>query len=190
MVTLYFLKSISDDVRIAQFTFQKYSITKRLVIGSIFSCLTAILQSFGGFLPGIGYLISPLATAPILICSMLSFPIGAMAYLLTNVLLFILQPSELLVFPLTTGLLGFGAGAAFLFFKKRLSIIAAGGTALTLGIMILLYLFHFPVLGPVASDSFSFITAGSIFIFSFFYSWLWVEIGLFFFKKMRAIIHL
>jgi hypothetical protein len=121
---------------------------------------------------------------------MFSFPIGAMAYLLTNVLLFILQPSELLVFPFTTGLLGFGAGAAFLFFKKRLSIISAGGTTLTLGIMILLYLFRFPVLGPVASDSFSLITAGSIFIFAFFYSWIWVEIGLFFFKKMRAIIHL
>ncbi|NHM31918.1 hypothetical protein [Neobacillus terrae] len=185
---MYFFKSIFDDVRIAQCTFQKYSITKRLVIGSFFSCMAAVLQSFGGFLPGIGYLISPLATAPILICSMFSFPIGAMAYLLTNALLFILQPSELLVFPFTTGLLGIGAGAAFLFFKKRLSIIAASGTALTLGIMILLYLFHFPVLGPVASDSFSINTAGSIFIFAFFYSLLWVEIGLFFFKKISAII--
>lgn len=51
--------------------------------------------------------------------------------------------------------------------------------------MSLLYLFRFPILGPVVSHSFSFHMAGGILLFSFFYSWLWLEIALFIFKKIK-----
>jgi hypothetical protein len=54
--------------------------------------------------------------------------------------------------------------------------------------MSLLYIFHFPVLGPAVSDSISFLTTGSIFVFAFLYNWLWVEIALFFFKRLKPII--
>lgn len=37
----------------------------KLILGSIFACIAAILQAAGGFLPGIGYFISPFATATI-----------------------------------------------------------------------------------------------------------------------------
>lgn len=185
---MYFLKSISGDVKSAQQGFGRQTQTKRLVLGSLFGCLAAILQSAGGFLPGIGYLISPFSTAPILFCSMLSLPLGVASYLLTNLLLLILQPSELIIFPFTTGLLGIGTGAAFHFFKKRLSIVLSGAIILTLGIINLLYIFHFPVLGPVASGSFSILITGLILVFSFFYSWIWVEINLFIFKRIKTII--
>ncbi|GLB61843.1 hypothetical protein NCCP133_39720 [Cytobacillus sp. NCCP-133] len=79
--------------------------------------MAAILQAAGGYFPGIGYFFSPLATAPVLLCSMFSIPFGAMSYFLTMMLLFILQPTELIVFPFTTGLLGLGIGASFSFFK-------------------------------------------------------------------------
>ena len=185
---MYFLKSISDDVRFAQLEFRKHTKAKRLVLGSFLACMATVLQAAGGFLPGIGYFISPFATLPILIGAMFSLQMGVMSYFLTILLLFILFPSELVIFPFTTGLLGIGIGAAFSFFKKRLSIIFIGAILLTIGIMSLLYVFHFPVLGPAVSDSFSFLTAGSIFIFSFLYSWLWVEMALFFFKKLKTII--
>ena len=119
---------------------------------------------------------------------MFSLQMGGMSYFLTNLLLFILFPSELVVFPFTTGMLGIGIGAAFSLFQKRVSMISVGAILLTLGIMSLLYLFHFPVLGPAVSHSFSFWTTGSIFVFAFFYSWLWVEMALFFFKKLKPII--
>jgi len=113
---------------------------------------------------------------------------GVMSYFLTILLLFILFPSELVVFPFTTGLIGIGIGAAFSFFRKRLSIISIGAILLTIGIVSLLYIFHFPVLGSTVSDSFSFLTTGSIFLFSLVYNWFWVEMALFFFKRLKPII--
>ncbi|WP_239984611.1 hypothetical protein [Lentibacillus sediminis] len=157
----------------------------KLILVSIFACFAAVFQSAGGFLPGIGYFLSPLATAPILLCAMFSIPFGVMAYFLTMMLLFILQPTELIIFPFTTGLLGLGIGASFSFFRKRISIIAAGAIVLVLGIMSLLYIFHFPILGPVVSGSFSFLAAGSIFLFTFLYSWLWVEISFILFHRLK-----
>ena len=183
-----FLKSISDDVQFAQIEFRKQTKEKRLVLGSLLACMAAILQVAGGLLPGIGYFISPFATLPILLGAILSLQMGGMSYFLTILLLFILFPSELAIFPFTTGLLGIGIGAAFSFFKKRISIILIGAILLTIGIMSLLYVFRFPVLGPAVTDSFSFLIAGSIFLFSILYSWLWVEMALFFFKKLKRII--
>lgn len=185
---MYFFKPISDEVRLSQIRFNKHNKTMRLVLVSIFAGIAGILQAAGGFLPGIGYFISPLATAPILLCSMFSISFGVMSYFLTIVLLFILQPTELIVFPFTTGLLGLGVGASFYFFRKRISIIVTGTIPLMLGIMSVLFIFRFPILGPAVSDSFSFLTTGSIFIFAFLYSWLWVEIALIIFKRIKMII--
>ncbi len=183
---MYFLRSISEDVRIAQFEFRKQTKAKKLVLGSFLSCMAVILQGAGELFPGIGYLISLFATLPILIGAMFSFQMGVLSYVLTILLLFIMFPSELVIFPFTTGLLGIGIGAAFSFFKKRLTIISIGALCLTLGMMILLVVFHFPVLGSAVGFSFSFHTAGSIFFFSFLYSWLWVEMALFFFKRIKG----
>lgn len=185
---MYFLKSISHDVQHAQSGFRKHFKAKRLIFGSILACIAALFQAAGGYLPGIGYIISPFATLPILFCAMFSIPIGVMSYFLSIILLFILQPSELIVFPFTTGLLGLGIGTAFSFFSKRISIISFGAGSLFIGIMSLLYFFHFPILGPSVSGSFSFITAGGVSLFAFVYSMLWVEIALFFFKRLNPIL--
>jgi hypothetical protein len=185
---VYFLKPITDEVYLFQKILNKYNKTMKLILVSIFTCIAAILQAAGGLLPGIGYFLSPLATAPILLCSMFSIPFGVMSYSLTIMLLLILQPSELIIFPFTTGLLGLGIGASFSFFRKRISIIAAGAILLMLGIMGLLFIFHFPVLGPAVSDSFSFLSAGGIFLFVFLYSWLWVEIALIIIKRLKMMI--
>jgi hypothetical protein len=182
---VYFFKPISDEVRLSQIIFKKHKKTMKLILGSIFACIAAILQA-AGFLPGIGYFLSPLATAPILLCSMFSIPFGVMSYFLTMMLLSILQPTELIVFPFTTGLLGLGIGASFHLFRKRLSIIATGAILLMLGIMSLIFIFHFPVLGPAVSVSFSFLTIG--FLFAFIYSWLWVEIALIIFKRLKMML--
>jgi hypothetical protein len=185
---MYIYRHISEDVKSAQVEFKKNSKTKQLIVGALFACIAAVLQEAGGFLPVLGYFISPFATAPILFCSMLSLPIGIITYFLTNLLLLILQPSELMVFPLTTGLLGLGTGAAFHFLKRRVSIIAAGASILTIGILSLLYIFQFPILGPAISGSFSLLTMGSIFLFSLFYSWIWVDISIIFLKRLMKVI--
>ncbi|WP_249276127.1 hypothetical protein, partial [Priestia aryabhattai] len=140
------------------------------------------------FITFLGMFISPLSTAPILFCFVLSLPLGFITYILTNLLLLIIQPSELIIFPFTTGILGIGIGAAFYFFKKRLYIIISGATSLTVGIITLLCVFKFPVLGPVISNNFSLCTTGLIFVFTFLYSWIWVELSLAYFKKLKTFI--
>ncbi|MFC7785833.1 hypothetical protein ACFQWC_15160 [Rossellomorea sp. GCM10028870] len=183
-----YFKPIFDDVRSSQLIFTHHKKTMKFSLVSIFACIAGILQAAGGFLPGIGYLISPLATAPILLCSMFSIPFGGMSYLLTIMLLFILQPTELIVFPFTTGLLGLGIGGSFHFFRERVSIIATGAILLMAGIMSLLFIVDFPVLGPASPGFFSLLTTGIICVFAFLYSWLWVEMALILYRRLKRMI--
>jgi hypothetical protein len=185
---LRLLKCISDEVWSIRLTMNTWSKSKKLVSGSLLSCLAIVLQSLGALLPGIGYLVSPFATAPILLSSVLSVPFGLTTYLLTSFLLLLLQPSELFVFLFTTGLLGLGIGFAYIIFRKRINIIISGAVTLFLGIMFLLYILQFPVLGPGVLTVFSIYIAGAIFIFTFFYSWLWVELSLHLFIRLNKFI--
>ncbi|WP_059170421.1 hypothetical protein [Bacillus sp. FJAT-27445] len=185
---MYFFKKITPDIHLAQLKSDTYSPAMMLVLGALLAGIATILQSAGGIFPGVGYFISPLATAPILFCFILSFWTGMISYVLTSLLLLIFQPSELIVFPFTTGLLGVGLGIAFSRLNKRLNIIGIGAAFLTLGIITLLYVFRFPVLGPVVSTAFSFLTISGIYLFAFLYAWMWVEFVLFFFKKIKNII--
>ncbi|AZU62235.1 hypothetical protein [Neobacillus mesonae] len=185
---MYFFKTISEQIKPAQTDFSKKSKTNLLVLAALFASIAEILQSAGGFLPGIGYFISPFATAPILLCSMLSVPLGGITYFLTILLLLILVPSELIVFPFATGLLGLGIGGGFHFFKKRIAIISSGAIFLAAGILTLLYGIKFPVLGPAVSSSFSFLASSGILLFSFIYAWIWVDLGLFLFNRLKKFI--
>ncbi|WP_066051031.1 hypothetical protein [Robertmurraya korlensis] len=62
---MYFFKPISEEVRLSQIIFNKHKKTFGLILVSIFACIAIILEAAGGFFPGIGYFLSPLATAPI-----------------------------------------------------------------------------------------------------------------------------
>jgi hypothetical protein len=163
--------------------FKTFSYSKKLVLTALFSALGAILQSTGNFLPGIGYLISPFASLPILICTIISIPFGLKSYVLTFLLLILIQPGESFVFPFTTGIVGLGIGIALLILKRRIGIIVFTSILLMGGICFLLYIVHFPVLGPIANTSLSLKVIGFIYIFSFIYSWVWVELSRFIFKK-------
>lgn len=185
--TMYFFRSISYDVLHAQLEFHRQSRTKKLMIGSVLASMATIFQAAGGYLPGIGYMISPFATLPILICAMFSLPIGVMSFFLSIILLFILQPGELLVFSFTTGLLALGLGAGFSFFYQRIWVICTGAVTLFIGIMILLYVLHFPILGPAVPKSFSLLIPGGISLFAFLYSMIWGEIALIFFKRIKSL---
>ncbi|QOT11066.1 hypothetical protein JNUCC32_03250 [Paenibacillus sp. JNUCC32] len=158
--------------------------TRKMITVAFLASLSAIFQSMGGLLPGIGYLISPLATAPIVLCTILSVGSGLTAYLLAMLLVFFIQPSELIVFPFTTGLLGLGIGGSLLYLKLRLPAVIAGSFSLWAGILLLLYVFRFPVLGPAVSSTVSLSTISIVYVFSLFYSWLWVEISRYLITKI------
>ncbi len=161
--------------------------TQRLVISALLSAIAVILQAAGA-LGGPGFALSALVTLPIALATILAVPTGIMAYITTLCLLFVLQPSEIIVFPFTTGLLGIGIGFAFRFLNKRVLVIAFAAFSLTVGVFLLLYIFKFPILGPSVSDDFNISMAGAIYAFALLYSWLWVEVSMIFLKLLGKVL--
>jgi hypothetical protein len=149
----------------------------KLITGSLLGAIAAILQSAGLF-GGIGYAFSIMATGPIVLATVISARIGFLTYLVTAMLLIFLQPSEVLIFVFTTGLLGVSLGVGFRLAKKQTAVTIAGGLSLASGILILLYLFQFPVLGPAIQSEVSAIVAIGVILFCLFYSLIWMRLSM------------
>ena len=167
-----------------------WSPTKKLMLMALMAALAAILQSAGGFLPGIRYAISPFATAPILLVALMSLRSGIFTYLVTICLLVLIMPSELVIFPFTTGLLGLGLGWTFQILNSRSEIAITNSLLLCIGICIPLYVFGFPVFEPTVSSTLNLTVLLIIFVFSFLYSWFWMELGLLILRKIKLILML
>ncbi|WP_453991425.1 hypothetical protein [Bacillus nitroreducens] len=155
--------------------------TKRLVVGGLLGSLAMLLQSAGVF-AGLGYVLSMMSTGPLVIACLLSSRIGAMTYVVTIILLFMFQPSELLIFTFTTGLLGLSMGIGLKYLKKNIMIISFSALCLSLGIAVLLYVVKFSILGPAVMTDFNGMLLIGIYLFSFVYSWIWLRISIFGFK--------
>lgn len=183
---MYFSDPISASAWVFHHTVvEKWSPTSRLVFVALMASLSASFQSAGGLFPGIGYLISPLATAPIVLAMLVSIRFGLLGYCLTLFLLVLIQPSEVIVFPFTTGILGVGLGVGFRYFNRRVGVILSGSVPLFIGIAVLLFVLKFPVLGPGVSSTPSLMVCGLIFLFSLLYGWLWTELALLMLKRFR-----
>ena len=167
-------------------TMERYSKTMRLVLGALLGSIAVIFQSAGVF-TGVGFIMSMMSTGPLVLSSLLSLRIGVMTYFVTAILLAVIQPSELLVFLFTTGLLGLSLGVGLKYLKRSLLIISFAALCLTLGITILLYGLQFPILGPSISSQFNGIVILGTFVFSLLYSWIWKEISIYGFKFLHKI---
>jgi hypothetical protein len=168
------------------FLVQRPSDTRKLIFTSIFGAVAAILIAMGGFIPGMGGLIGMAGSFPIILATMISLRHGLMAYVLTFLLLLVLQPAEMLLFPFTTGLLGLALGFSFCVLKRVFHLYLVGMATLSGGISILLFGFQFPILGAAFSSTFPYQNALFIAGFSFFYSGVIVEASLIGFKKLKG----
>ncbi len=157
-------------------TIEGYSKTTKLIIGALLGSLTVILQSAGIF-AGLGYVLSMMSTGPLVVACLLSLKIGVMTYLVTSLLLVFIQPTELLVFLFTTGLLGLSLGIGLTYFKKRMYVVLFAALCLTIGICTLLYGFKFAVLGSSVSVQINGKLILGTFLFSLLYSWIWQKIS-------------
>jgi hypothetical protein len=164
-----------------------YSQTVRLVCGALLGTIAVIFQSAGIF-TGLGYILSMMTTGPIVLATLMSVRIGYLTYVVTIILLAIIQPSELLIFPFTTGLLGLSLGIGLIYFKRTLFIIVFSAVSLTLGIGILLYGLQFPILGPSVSLQPSINVILSAFAFSLLYSWIWMKMSITGFNKFHKVL--
>ena len=121
--------------------------TTKLILTAISSSFVAIFQSAGGYVPGIGFFVSAMTTLPIFSATIVSVRHGFLSYFTTILLLLFIRPSELIVFPFTTGILGLVLGVSFYKLKTRLLVVFLAGTTLFMGIIAILFIFPFPVLG-------------------------------------------
>jgi hypothetical protein len=149
----------------------------KLVASALMGLIAAILQAAGGVVPGIGMIISPFSTAPIIISVLISPSFGILSYLLTIFLLLLIQPSELIIFPFTTGAIAIGIGLGLILFNKGWKVITFSSLFLSIGICFLLYIIQFPVLGPYLLE-FRVLNIIVIYSFSLIYCWLWIELVL------------
>ncbi|HWO95733.1 MAG TPA: hypothetical protein VNM45_05235 [Bacillus sp. (in: firmicutes)] len=183
-----FFKKVTSSVWGNEFipTIDSYSKTMRLVVGALLGSIAVIFQSAGIF-TGIGYILSMMSTGPLVLASLLSLRIGVMTYFVTIFLLAMFQPSELLVFLFTTGLLGLSLGIGLKYLKRSIFIIPFAALCLTLGISILLYGFKFSILGPSVTSHFSSMVILGTFTFSLLYSWAWKNLSISAFKVLNKV---
>ncbi|KKI90644.1 hypothetical protein WQ54_21685 [Bacillus sp. SA1-12] len=167
-------------------TIDNNSKTMRLVVGALLGSIAVIFQSAGIF-SGIGYILSMMSTGPLVLACLMSLRIGVMTYFLTIFLLAIFQPSELLVFLFTTGLLGLSLGIGLKYLKRSILIISFAAVCLTLGISILLYGLKFSILGPSITTHFNSMVILGIFAFSILYSWIWKKVSISAFKGLNKV---
>lgn len=161
---------------------------KKIVLASFFSIISAILQSAGGLLPGAGFLISPFSTLPIVLSTALSVKHGLFTYLLSIILLVLIEPSELIIFSFTTGLMGLAIGWTLRLLRRQLPMALISGFVLLIGILIPLYGLGFPVLGPILSSSPNIKNLSIILLFSLIYSWLWVKLSIYALSLLHKIL--
>lgn len=188
----YWMNNVSGDAVALRRAFQRnHNGNKETVLIAFLGALAAAFQSAGGFLPGIGFLISPFAAAPVQLGTINSFRCGAMSYGVAIVMLLIMQPSELVIFPFTTGVLGIFTGVGLINMWNRIGIVLAGAIGLFTGLVVVLYGLQFPVLGPAASvSSFQVRQLAILCLFCFVYSWLWLELSLTAIRKIRRILEM
>ncbi|MFJ8256717.1 hypothetical protein ACIQ4Z_05470 [Peribacillus asahii] len=187
---MFLLQPITQHAQNISDTFHRTaSRSKKITTAALLCTLSAILQSAGGLIPVVGLFISPFATAPVILSTILSARYGFLGYLLTIFLLFLIQPSEVIIFAFTTGFLGIGISFAFHLWKKRLSITIASAIFLLSGILLLLFVFQFPVLGPSIQPSISLLFFLPLALFSLLYSWIWIELSVFLFKRWSRKTH-
>lgn len=184
------MKKVTEKSKSIQMTLNKrWTSTNKLVYTALLSTLATLLQSSGGYIPVVGFFISPLTTLPILLATIISIKYGLFSYMLTIILLFIIEPSELFIFPFTTGLLGLSLGWGFTRFAQLFNVLFISKITLFIGICIPLYILKFPVFGSFLSSSIHIFALLFIYIFSLLYCLLWIKISEVWMRRFLSFIH-
>src|SRR5699024_4658034 len=152
---MVYISSFSVEIRHLHERLQNWNTTKKLVSVSLLATIATLLQSAGGYVPLFGFFISPFTTLPMVLATLISFRYGIFSYGLTILLLLIIEPTELFIFPFTTGILGLGLGWGLLHLQKKLTVASVNAGLLFLRICFPLYVLDFPVFGPMTSSAMS-----------------------------------
>lgn len=166
------------------------STATKLILTAVLSSFAAILQSAGGYIPGIGFFASAMTTLPIFLATIVSVRHGFLSYFVTIFLLLMMQPSELIIFPFTTGILGLALGICFFKLMTKIWVVIFSGSTLFTGIIALLYIFRFPVLGPGVGTSFHIYLLLLVEVFGIVYAWIAAAVCSFALKRFNMFLFL
>lgn len=158
---------------------------KTVSLGGILTAFAVLFQAAPVFLPGMGLILSPLATLPIALATIRSSHLGIIAFLSSAFILLLINPQEAIIFIMTTGLLGLSLGINHN--KKIISSILVSATILLVGIILLKYIAGLAVFGGLTPNA-PYIIEVSIFgLFTLFYSGIWVFIIKFITRFMKKV---
>ncbi len=141
-------------------------------IGGILTSLAILFQSAPIFLPGMGLILSPLATLPIALATIRSSYLGAMVYLSSALVLILVSPQEAAIFMMTTGLLGLSLGISHN--KRIVPSIASCTIVLFIGINLLKNVIGLAVFGGLTPEAPFLVEAAVFLLFALVYSLVWV----------------
>lgn len=116
-------------------------------IGGILAALAVLLQSAPVYMPGVGLILSPLATLPAAMGFMVSVRMGLSVYGASSLILLMISPQEAAIFALATGLLGIPLGIGY--GKPFLLSAASGFLSMLIGLELLVHLVALPVFGDL-----------------------------------------
>ncbi|PLS17069.1 hypothetical protein CVD28_13510 [Bacillus sp. M6-12] len=158
--------------------------TTKLILTAVLSSFAAIFQSAGGYMPGIGFFVSAMTTLPLFLAAIVSVRHGFLSYFVTILLLLFIQPSELIIFSFTTGILGLVLGFSINKLITRTLVVFLAGATLFMGIIAIIFIFRFPLLGSGVGTSFHFRLLLLVAIFSILYAWMAAEACSFALKRL------
>ncbi len=157
-------------------------------IGGILTALAILFQSAPIFLPGMGLILSPLATLPVALATIRSSYLGIMVFLSSALVLILVNPQEAAIFIMTTGLLGLSLGISLN--KRIVPSIAVCTIVLFIGIYLLKNAAGLAVFGSLTSDAPFLIEAALFALFALVYSVIWVFLVRFFAHILRNVCRL
>lgn len=164
----------------------KIKITARIIAaGGICTTLSVLLQLAPLYFPGLGLMLSPLGSLPVIFAALYSVTCGSFTYLCTGLIILVISPHESVIFLLTTGILGLALGINYN--KNFITAVIISGLTLFSGINILTYFIGIAAFGDALTGIPLYIEEIIIFIFSLIYSTLWMVLLKFIIGRINSL---
>jgi hypothetical protein len=145
-----------------------------MCLGGVFTALVVLFHSAPVFMPGIGLLLSPFATLPVALATVISTYLGIAVLFSSALILLVISPQEAVILLLATGALGVALGACYGKDIVKSTVFTSG--TLFLGINLLTNIMGISAFGDISSNL-ALLTATVVYlIFSIVYSIIWIFI--------------
>lgn len=151
----------------------KYTEIQKLVRYSLLASITTLLQLSAIFFPGPGHILSAFTTLTVAIAAYMGPRGGIFCYVISTMLTFMLQPSELPLLALCTAPLGLILGWSLHYRFYKLLTVLAGTVILTNGLLIITFILGVPAFGALLFNSGYWTNITIYACFSFVYSYAW-----------------